>query len=514
MNARDVAIHIANGGPVRKNAGQYSVRCPHHDDNAPSLSIGDGKDGTVLHCFAGCEVVDILTDAGLTWADLHDQHESGSLVQTTVYPYHDEAGNVLFEVVRKPDKKFLQRTIDPSAPEGHRWDMKGTRRVLYRLPEVVEAARAGKEVWVAEGEKDADVLRGHGLVGTTNPGGAGKWMDTFSRFFGAGVYVTVWADADEPGRKHARSVRASLMEEGTEVRIVESPVGKDADEHFRFGLGIEDVVVTQPYRDQAEPELFMRLDDFLDQDLPVPEWAVYPLMRQQEVLILTGFEGYGKSSLLKQMSVCSALGLHPFTTGRTNLGKPQRVVHIDCENKDYDCMVDFNRLRTAAQRDGVWLDDPDLFVHNREDLNLEDSEHVQWLVERVHAHNPDLLVIGPLTNLIGSDIGRGEDPIRAVRSAIRKVHKVAKCAVVIEHHTPHAAPGETRQVRPIGSTLLMRWPSFGFGLMPMEPGKLHEPFEFLPWRGSRRRGRGWPTYIQQAGTETEGWFWEECEGPE
>nr|DAN96755.1 MAG TPA: replisome organizer [Caudoviricetes sp.] len=37
----------------------------------------------------------------------------------------------------------------------------------------------------------------------------------------------------------------------------------------------------------------------------------------------------------------------------------------------------------------------------------------------------------------------------------------------LEHHSPHAAPGMTqRSVRPIGSSLWLRWPEFGMGIRP------------------------------------------------
>jgi hypothetical protein len=37
------------------------ARCPAHDDRKPSLSIGEGQDGTVLvHCHAGCDQRDVI----------------------------------------------------------------------------------------------------------------------------------------------------------------------------------------------------------------------------------------------------------------------------------------------------------------------------------------------------------------------------------------------------------------------------------------------------------------------
>lgn len=50
------------------------------------------------------------------------------------YNYVDETGELLFQCVRYMPKDFRQRR-----PDGNGdwiWDLKGTRRVLYRLPEI------------------------------------------------------------------------------------------------------------------------------------------------------------------------------------------------------------------------------------------------------------------------------------------------------------------------------------------------------------------------------------------
>lgn len=49
-----------------RGRGQWSARCPAHDDKGPSLSIKETADGAVLvHCFAGCSVAEVLGAVGL-----------------------------------------------------------------------------------------------------------------------------------------------------------------------------------------------------------------------------------------------------------------------------------------------------------------------------------------------------------------------------------------------------------------------------------------------------------------
>jgi DNA primase len=56
------AAHIAEilaGAPVRSRGGNYLVKCAAHDDEQPSLSLRDGDDGLIVHCFAGCRAGDV-----------------------------------------------------------------------------------------------------------------------------------------------------------------------------------------------------------------------------------------------------------------------------------------------------------------------------------------------------------------------------------------------------------------------------------------------------------------------
>ena len=61
-------------GVKETSPGKYLSRCPAHDDRSPSLAIKDGDDGRVLiHCFAGCDVENVLDALGLSFSDLMPQ---------------------------------------------------------------------------------------------------------------------------------------------------------------------------------------------------------------------------------------------------------------------------------------------------------------------------------------------------------------------------------------------------------------------------------------------------------
>ena len=199
----------------RTGADKWMGFCPAHPDEHRSLSIARSDGKILLHCFAGCEYRDIL--AAL---DGEPNGRPRERRVAAVYSYRDEAGELLFQVVRYIPKAFAQRR--PDGDGGWSWDLKGVRRVLYQLPEVLAVAAAGETIFVVEGEKDCDALAALGLAATTNPGGAGKWRPEYSGAL-AGARVVIIPDNDEPGRRHAEQVAQSLQGTAAEVRVLELP---------------------------------------------------------------------------------------------------------------------------------------------------------------------------------------------------------------------------------------------------------------------------------------------------
>ncbi len=218
--------------PVRGVGGDnFMALCPAHEDREPSLSIGWGDKGkVVLHCQAGCDVADVLKAASLTWADLEPKPH---VVET--YDYEDEDGQLRFQVLRMEPKGFRQRRVDPMRPGNFINNMHGAPALIFNLPKVADAIRNGDRVLITEGEKDVLALaQGVSAVATSNPGGAGKWTHDHSAFFiGTESRVTIVADRDAPGYRHALSVHASLAEVGVSAEIVHSAEGKDAADHIR-----------------------------------------------------------------------------------------------------------------------------------------------------------------------------------------------------------------------------------------------------------------------------------------
>lgn len=53
----------------------WSARCPAHTDKTNSLSIRQADDKTLIHCFAGCSVHEVVGAVGLEISDLFPPRE-------------------------------------------------------------------------------------------------------------------------------------------------------------------------------------------------------------------------------------------------------------------------------------------------------------------------------------------------------------------------------------------------------------------------------------------------------
>jgi hypothetical protein len=294
------------GSQVRGTA----ARCPAHDDRQASLSIGQGNSGAVLKCQAGCETDAVLEALGMSAADLFDEprgHGSGGGFEVVAtYTYTDEHGVELFRAERRMPKGFRQYHV----VNGQKvWSLQGVRRVLYRLPQVIEAVAAGQLVYVAEGEKDVHAIEAAGAVATCNPMGAGKWQPEYGDFL-KGADVIVIADNDQRGREHAAAVADDLSGKAKSVRVVQPAVDRehaDASDHLAAGHALTELVPAGPLSRLDELRAALLTSAALDR-LPIPEPLIDGLLYRDSLAWLHGKPGDGKSLVSLDWACCIDAG--------------------------------------------------------------------------------------------------------------------------------------------------------------------------------------------------------------
>src|SRR3712207_2983249 len=152
---------------------EIQVLCPAHDDIEPSLSIKEANDGRVLlHCHAGCATEDIVEALSLEMSDLFSKNGRPSKplaredrpaeVRTVdelpgeiedYYTFEDEEGNLLYI---QQHRGAYYRVVgfdedgDPLLIKG----LDDVEPVLFELPNLIRAAKAGETVYHLEGCKD------------------------------------------------------------------------------------------------------------------------------------------------------------------------------------------------------------------------------------------------------------------------------------------------------------------------------------------------------------------------
>lgn len=231
MNDRDsiisnnpmLATAESYGLDFKRIGGEFYAKCPFHSDGKASFRVNEGKQTWFCDpCDKGGSVIDfVMLKDGLDVAAAM-QKLGGSRSSTTqpivvaTYDYVDENGATLYQVLRYMPKTFRQR--HKNAAGEWVWNMEGVRRVLYRLPDVMSQS----DVFVVEGEKDADNLSKLNCAATCNVGGAKKWLDSYSEFL-RGKNVVVIPDNDEAGKAHADMVIKSLAGKAKLVYRLELP---------------------------------------------------------------------------------------------------------------------------------------------------------------------------------------------------------------------------------------------------------------------------------------------------
>lgn len=532
---------------VKKSGSNWVACCPcREDDDNPSLSIGQGRDGRVLatcHRGAGaCEFPEIMKAAGVRPKSTEvkvGKVEKEALKWVANYDYVNEKGELLFQKQRfvTPDGKKRFRQRKPDGNGGWDYTLSDTPRVLYNLPAVIKAVADGNRVYVVEGEKDADTLIGLGYTATTCPNGAGTWTDLHTEVL-RGAQVEIIADNDPPGLEHAEMVKQALLPSGSNVRIWRTPKGKDITEYVEAGGNLKGVVrvdapsVPNPFdvaikqmrvifEDEAlstnqkvnratsvlgeltdeEPADEGRLVSWLnlmsESDKDTYDWVIPGVLERGERVIVVAAEGVGKSTLARQVAILCSYGIQPFTL---SFMPPARTLYVDLENPERIIRRNSRPILDTAKHYAT-CDNPEAHVLIKPsgfDLLKQADRNV--LERHIREVKPDILFMGPLYKSFVDGGGRTPEAIAVeIVKYLDYIRDSYGCALWLEHHAPLGNSMATRELRPFGSAVWSRWPEFGLALVPdltMSDGYFYKVEHF---RGEREP-RNWPLIMKRGTT--------------
>ncbi len=436
MSAEQIARALGN---ARRVGDDWIARCPlavehAHGDEHPSLSISECGGKILVHCQSRhpgeqSRVIDALKTRGLWPADGAAARVVPRIVAT--YPYRDESGNVLFEVVRYAPKDFRQRR--PDGKGGWIWNLGSTRRVPYRLPELF-AADKGEHVFIVEGEKDSEALAALGLVATTNPGGAGKWRGEHNEPL-RGRHVTILPDNDKPGEDHARLIAASLAGVATNVRIVRLPglpekgdvsdwlaAGGTCDALLEL-VGRTPVVTATEMADSVNSPSFgfCTVHEYLSERAAIAErksfWA--ETLRAGEISMLAGRAMAGKSTFACALTRALHLGV-PLLGRNCVKAKPGYMA------------LERNGIKVAKLLEAWGLGDAVYFLDQLPPM--PPAGLAAFIKAEILRHGLEVVVVDHLQNLAKIRDSKDYSLVSLALEPFQKVAKETEAHILLLHH--------------------------------------------------------------------------------
>lgn len=453
-------------------------------------------------------------------------------------------------------KTFRQRK--PVENGGWSYSLSEVPKILYNLPAVLAAKESGTPIWVVEGEKDVDTLTALGYVATTMPGGAGHWLDIHTDALAgavvdivadndapgkehaskllkvltaAGCDAQVWvcpetkditdhlssggtfetleyfspseesASEEIENIEHEPQGNNEPAEEKTES-IYDSALLKIQDLFSRDDLSsgqiiskVSMILSATTSKQITDPGRLVQWNDFISEQVDDSyDWVIPGLLERGERVIVVAAEGVGKTMLARQVALCAAAGVHPFTYGQM---KPVTTLTVDLENPERIIRRASSAIVAQAMRRGHVARIYGEVLTKPSGMDLLKPEDRLILEEAIERVKPDILVLGPLYKSFVDPGGRTSEAIAVeVAKYLDTVRTVYGCALWLEHHAPLGTTVTTRELRPFGSAVWSRWPEFGISLQPDPTANEPYVYDVRHFRGARDQ-RQWPLKIKR-----------------
>lgn len=243
------------------------------------------------------------------------------------------------------------------------------------------------------------------------------------------------------------------------------------------------------------PEAWESIDfeDFLNEPAPEYRWLIPNLLEYGDRVIVTGNEGMGKSTLLRQIAVQVACGISPFSLEPI---EPRCVLFVDFENPRGLFRRKMQELADVQRPERGMLH----VMHYPSGMDFTSPQDCLYMQDVLSSVRPDLVLGGPMYKM-APDLTT-EEVSDKLRKQLDLWREQFGFALFLEAHQPQETivQGDKRAerfrpMRPYGSSLWRRWPEFGICLL--DGGKIAH------WREDRDE-REWPKRILRGMGE---WPW-------
>jgi KaiC/GvpD/RAD55 family RecA-like ATPase len=339
------------------------------------------------------------------------------------YPYNDEHNNLLYSKIRieeNGNKSFYYERIENGKIVKN---LNDCRKVLYRLPKLLEGISQKRFVCLVEGEKDVETLLRYGLIATTTTGSL-EWSEEYTELLKNEI-VIIFYDNDRTGLKRKVLLCQNLYGKVKQLKIIDLPGldyseshGQDITDWLRIpGNDLDQLIKligqTPDYqpkeishtaieKSNINSEEMLRtvsIAELLSLELPPREMLLAPFLPTQGLVMIVAKRGVGKTHI--------ALGIaYAVATAGTFLcwDAPiaRRVLYVDGE---MPASLMQERLRHIVamfdktdDKGYLQLLTPDLQGRPLPDLSCKEGRNV---IESL-LNNVDLIVIDNISCLFRS----------------------------------------------------------------------------------------------------------------
>ncbi len=192
------------------------------------------------------------------------------------------------------------------------------------------------------------------------------------------------------------------------------------------------------------------------------EWLVEDLFGVEDVVMILGSEGGGKSYLSRQCVLTLGAGIHPFAWDEGVMIEPVKSLLIDLENAPSMVRRQSRGVWVQAQNVGdiQALNDNTHIWSKRDGLDLRqraDQLLFQSVIERVR---PRFVALGSLYNSFVKGRDDWETAAEDVKVFFQRMKMRYGFTLMLEHHMPKG-DGRDRPQTPYGSSVWQRWVTHG-----------------------------------------------------
>ncbi len=241
------------------------------------------------------------------------------------------------------------------------WNLEGVTRIPYRLPDILNGAKTDRDIFLCEGEKDADALHELGLAASSFKG----WTEAMNRYI-EGCHVVIVRDHDKPGAVQANDAARMILKAAASVKILDpwnvsekepnadlaENSGKDVSDYIRQCVEVEgmerELIMERicfavdntpcwkdpmPQRNQAEYFVVQSGNEWMSQSKTqaIPQMLFGEFWFEGEVCILFADTNVGKSILAVQIADAISRGGYMNDTVCRTTVPAQKVVYFDFE---------------------------------------------------------------------------------------------------------------------------------------------------------------------------------------